>query len=63
MTTPRPTNAVRRLESARSAFEFTASMLAASVQLVTFAAVVRRTLRGDASRRRSRAVRFSSDRE
>jgi hypothetical protein len=46
MTTPRPTNAVRRLESARSAFEFTASMIAASVQLVTFAAVVRRTLRG-----------------
>ena len=46
MDVPRATNAVRRLESARSAVEFTSSMLAATVQLVTFAAVVRRTLRG-----------------
>lgn len=46
MDRPRPTSAVRRLESARSAFELTASMLAATVQLVTFAAVVRRALRG-----------------
>ncbi len=46
MDRPRRTSAVRRLESARSAFELTASMLAATVQLVTFAAVVRRTLRG-----------------
>lgn len=46
MDTPRPASVVRRLESARSAFELTASMLAATVQLVTFAAVVRRTLRG-----------------
>lgn len=41
-----PTSAVRRLESAHSAFELAASMLAATVHLVTFAAVVRRTLRG-----------------
>lgn len=46
MDTPRPTSAVRQLESARSAIEFTASMLTATVQLVTFAAAVRRTLRG-----------------
>ncbi len=46
MDKPRPTRVVRRLESARSAFELTASVLAATVQLVTFAAVVRRTLRG-----------------
>jgi len=45
MDTPRPTSAVHRLESARSAVELTASILAATVQLVTFAAVVRRTLR------------------
>jgi len=44
MDTPRPTSAVRRLESARSAVELTASILAATVQLVTFAAVVRRKL-------------------
>ncbi|MEO5725304.1 MAG: hypothetical protein ABIQ39_09540 [Ilumatobacteraceae bacterium] len=42
---PRATSAIRRLESARSAVEFTSSMLAATVQLVTFAAIVRRTLR------------------
>ncbi len=46
MDTPRPAVAIRRLESARSAFEVTASMLTATVQLVTFAAAVRRTLRG-----------------
>ena len=53
MNTPRPTSAVRRLESARAAFELTASMLTATVQLATFAAVVRRALRsvGKKSRR------------
>jgi len=45
MDTPHPTSAVRRLESARSAFELIASMLAAIAQLITFAAVVRRILR------------------
>ncbi len=45
MDLPRPTSAVRRLESARSALELTASILAATLQLVTFAAVARRTLR------------------
>ena len=46
MGTPRPISAVHRLESARTAFELTAAILAATVQLVTFAGVVRRTLRG-----------------
>lgn len=45
MDRPRPSSAVHRLESTRSAFELAASMLAAIVQLVTFAAVVRRTFR------------------
>ena len=45
MDMSRATNAVRRLESARSAVELTTSMLAATMQLVTFAAIVRRTLR------------------
>ena len=52
MDTPRPTSAVRRLESARSAFELTASVLAATLQLVTFAAIVRRALRGFSKRSR-----------
>jgi len=52
MHLPRATNAVRRLESARSAVEFTSAMLAATVQLVTFAAVVRRTLRSAGKRAR-----------
>ena len=55
MDTPRPTSAVRRLESARSAFEFTASVLAATVQLVAFAAVVRRTFR-DVGKKSTRAT-------
>ncbi len=46
MNTRRPTSAVRRLESARTAVELTASILTATVQLATFAAVVRRALRG-----------------
>jgi len=46
MDRPRPTSAVGRLESTRSALELTASIVAATVQLVTFAAAVRRTLRG-----------------
>ena len=50
MDMPRATSAVRRLESARSAVEFMSSMLAATVQLVTFAAVVRRTLRSVSNR-------------
>ena len=50
MDTPRPTRAVHRLESARSAFELTASVLAATAQLVTFAVAVRRTLRGVAKK-------------
>lgn len=54
MGTPRPAMAVRRLESARSAVELTASLLAATAQLVTFAAVVRRTLRG-VGKKRTRA--------
>lgn len=41
----RATSAVRRLESARSAFELTASVLAATVQFVTFAGIALRTLR------------------
>lgn len=44
MDTPRSTSAVRRLESARSAVELTASLLAATVQLVTLTAVVRSIL-------------------
>ena len=54
MNTPRPTSAVRRLESARTAVDLTASVLTATVQLATFAAVVRRALRG-ASKKRKRA--------
>ena len=45
MDMSRATNAVRRLDSARSAVELTSSMLAVAMQLVTFAAAVRRTLR------------------
>lgn len=45
MDTPRPTDVVRRLESARSATELTTSVLSATLQLVTFAAFVRRALR------------------
>jgi hypothetical protein len=45
MDRSRPTNAVRRLESARSATELTTSMLNATLQLVTVAALVGRTLR------------------
>ena len=45
MRTPRPTNVVRRLESARSATELTTSVLAAALQLVTVAALIGRALR------------------
>lgn len=45
MQSPRPTNLVRRLESARSATELTASVLAATLQLVTVAALVGRAVR------------------
>lgn len=45
METPRRTDAIRRLESARSATELTTSVLNATLQLVTVAALVRRTLR------------------
>jgi hypothetical protein len=51
MHTPRPTNVVRRLESARSATELTTSVLAATLQLVTLAALVRRALQ--ASRKKN----------
>ena len=45
MPTPRPTNLVRRLESARSATELTTSVLAATLQLITVAALVGRAIR------------------
>ena len=45
MHTPRPTNVVRRLESARSATELTTSVLAATLQLITVAALVGRVVR------------------
>jgi hypothetical protein len=45
METPRNTDAMRRLESARSATELTTSVLNATLQLVTVAALVRRTVR------------------
>lgn len=45
METPYQTDAMRRLEAARSATELTTSVLSATLQLVTFAAVVRRILR------------------
>ena len=51
MDAPRPTNAVRRLESARSATELTASVLSITLQLATFAALVRPALRAFTKRR------------
>lgn len=45
METPRRTDPMRRLESARSATELTTSILSATLQLFAFAAIVRRTLR------------------
>ena len=42
--TPRSTNVVRRLQSARSAVELSASALAATVQLVTVAVALGRAL-------------------
>jgi hypothetical protein len=54
MDRPRHTNAVRRLESARSATELTTSMLNATLQLVTIAALVGRTLRAIRTRSNGR---------
>ncbi len=51
MDTPRPTNVVRRLESARSATELTTSILSAILQLFTVAAIVRRSLRAFTKKR------------
>lgn len=51
METPRRTDAVRRLESARSATELTTSILSATLQLLTVAAIVRRSLRAFTKRR------------
>lgn len=44
MGTPRRTDAIRRLESARSTTELTTSILSATLQLVAFATIVRRTI-------------------
>jgi type III secretory pathway component EscU len=51
MQTPRPTNVVRRLESARSATELTASVLSVTLQLLTMAALARPALRTFTRRR------------
>ncbi len=45
MEMPRRTDAMRRLESARTATELTTSILGAALQLITVAAIVRRGLR------------------
>ena len=45
METSRHTDAMRRLESARTATELTSSILGAALQLITVAAIVRRGLR------------------
>jgi hypothetical protein len=51
METARRTDAVRRLESARSATELTTSILSATLQLFTVAAIVRRSLRAFTKKR------------
>ncbi len=54
MDTPRPTQAIRRLESARSAAELSTSVLSVALQLITFATLVRPALRAFTKRRAGR---------
>lgn len=51
MEAPRHTDAMRRLEGARSATELTTSILSITMQLFTVAAIVRRSFRAFARKR------------